>query len=118
MRRGDLRQDPRKRFRNLLGSPFSFGMRRHIEVNGVTALMGQHYEDKQQVKTDCRHHQEINRHNCPAWFSRKCATFARVAFVDASCTWLQLLGRSVSLVSTIHHESSAHPTADSRCSSA
>jgi len=46
-------------------------MRRHIEVNGVTSLMGQDDEDKQQAKTDCRHHKEIIATNCPAWFSRK-----------------------------------------------
>src|SRR5258705_5520655 len=37
-------------------------MRRHIEVKGVTSLMGHDDEDKQQAKVDCRHDQEINRH--------------------------------------------------------
>jgi len=37
-------------------------MRRHIEVNGVTSMVAQHYKDKQQAKADCRHDQEINRH--------------------------------------------------------
>jgi ssRNA-specific RNase YbeY (16S rRNA maturation enzyme) len=37
-------------------------MRRHVEVHGVTWLMGKDDEDKQQAKADCRHDQEINRH--------------------------------------------------------
>jgi hypothetical protein len=38
------------------------GLRRHVEVNGVTSMVAQYYEDKQQAKADCRHDQEINRH--------------------------------------------------------
>jgi hypothetical protein len=37
-------------------------MRRHVEVNGVTSLMGHDHEHKQQAKADCRHDQKINRH--------------------------------------------------------
>jgi hypothetical protein len=37
-------------------------MRRQVEVNDVTSLIGQDDEDKQQAKGDCRHDQEINRH--------------------------------------------------------
>jgi hypothetical protein len=37
-------------------------MRCHVEVNGVTSMVAQHYEDKQQAKADCRHDEEINRH--------------------------------------------------------
>jgi len=61
MRRGDLRQDPRKRFRNLLGRPFSCGMRCHVEVNGVTSMVAQYYEDKQQAKVYSGHHKKIRR---------------------------------------------------------
>jgi hypothetical protein len=37
-------------------------MRRHVEVHGVTPMVAQYYEDKQQAKADSRHDQEINRH--------------------------------------------------------
>lgn len=37
-------------------------MRRHVEVNGVTSMVAQYYEDKQQAKAACLHDQEINRH--------------------------------------------------------
>jgi hypothetical protein len=37
-------------------------MGRHVEVNGVTSLVAQYYEEKQQAKADCRHDQEINRY--------------------------------------------------------
>ena len=53
---------PWKRFGDLACRPFGRRMGRDVEVNGVTPLMGQHYEDKQQAKADCRHDQEINRH--------------------------------------------------------
>ena len=46
---------PRKRFGNLPARPFSCGMRRHVEVHGVTSMVTQYYEDIQQAKvvTDC-----------------------------------------------------------------
>ena len=85
-------------------------MRRHLEVNGVTSIVTQYYQDKQQAKADCRHDQEINRHQLLDVVVEKSAPrFARVAFVDAPCTWRLLLERSVFLVSANHHESVAHP---------
>ena len=37
-------------------------MGRHVEVNRTAPMVAQHYEDKQQAKADCRHDQEIGRH--------------------------------------------------------
>jgi hypothetical protein len=46
-------------------------MRRHVEVYGVTPMVAQYYEDKQQAKADSRHDQEINRHQLLDVVSRK-----------------------------------------------
>ena len=62
---------PRKCLRNLPARPFGCGMRRDIEVNSVTSMVAQYNEDKQQAKAHCRHDQEINRHYCWTWLSRK-----------------------------------------------
>jgi len=36
---------PGKRFGDLSGGPFGCGMRRHIEMNGVTSMVGQDNEN-------------------------------------------------------------------------
>jgi NAD(P)-dependent dehydrogenase (short-subunit alcohol dehydrogenase family) len=89
----------------LFSADFELRMRRPVEVNGLRSLMAQYYEGKQHAKADCRHDQEINRHLTAGRGSqKKCATFARVAFLDEPYTWLLLLERSVFPVSAIHHE--------------
>jgi hypothetical protein len=40
---------PGERFRDLPGRPLRRGMGRHVEVDGVTSMVSQRYEDKQQV---------------------------------------------------------------------
>jgi len=62
---------PRKRFRNLPARPFGCGMRRHVEVNDVTSLMGQDDEDKQQRKLTVGTTKKSIATNCWTWLSRK-----------------------------------------------
>jgi len=52
---------PWKRFGDLPGRPFGGGMGRDVEIKGVTPVMGQDHENKQQAKAHRRHHQEIRR---------------------------------------------------------
>ena len=40
-----------------------------IEMNGLTSVMGQDHENKQQAKAHRCHHQDET--NCLTWFSRK-----------------------------------------------
>ena len=83
-------------------------MCRHIEVNGVTSLMGQDDENKQQ-KLTVRTTRKSIATNCPACSQETCATFVTAAFVDAPCTCLLMLERSEFPVSAIHRESGALP---------
>jgi len=43
------------------GPSIQLWMRRHVEVNGLTSMVAQYYEDKQQAKVYSGHHKKIRR---------------------------------------------------------
>lgn len=52
---------PREGLGNLLGRPFRGGMGGDVEMNHAAPMMGQNDEDKQNLKAQGRHHEEIHR---------------------------------------------------------
>jgi hypothetical protein len=59
------RDAPRKRLAELLPRPRRRGMRRDVDVEDATAVVGEHHEDKQQATGDRRHSEEIDGHKRP-----------------------------------------------------
>jgi hypothetical protein len=85
-------------------------MRRHVEVNGVTSMVAQYYEDKQQAKAKCRHDQEINRHQLLDVVLKKCAP-------RFHCSgWLLTRRETLECVDTFEPESLAADWKDSSSS--
>ena len=55
------RRVPRERVADLLGRPRGRGVPRHVDMQDLAAIMGQHHEDKEHPKRERRDHEEIDR---------------------------------------------------------
>jgi hypothetical protein len=53
---------PRKSFAELLGGPLSGGMSRYVEMDDTATLVAQDHEHVENLETDRRHGEEVNRH--------------------------------------------------------
>ena len=55
------RRVPRERVADLLGRPRGRGVPRHVDMQDLSSIMGQHHEDKEHPKCERRDHEEVDR---------------------------------------------------------
>ena len=55
------RRVPRERVADLLGRPRGRGVPRHVDMQDLASIMGQHHEDKEHPKRERRDHEEVDR---------------------------------------------------------
>ena len=104
----------RKSINDLLGSPFSAGVGRHVEVNDLPAVMTKHDEHVQDAKGRCGDREEVagGEERARDWREMS-AKFETAASCAGPCTWPRSLRPPRGPAAAILRGFSVHPKSGS-----